>query len=128
MLVTAVLLPIDAAGHDGSRGKPRPIPCADLKVLSLPDTTITLAESLPAGMNHAFTPRSRFTPAPAAPTMLRTSCVASRMAMSIIGITTTDKEDLSRNPGRLLPQHLAGDMTGMINSGSAARPRAAFVD
>ena len=53
MLVTAVLLPIDVAGHDGSRGKPRPIPCADLKVLSLPDTTITLAESLPAGMNPA---------------------------------------------------------------------------
>ena len=56
-IASAILL-ASAAGlsstayADGRHGGSRPMACADLTGVKLPDTTITLAELLPAGVNQ----------------------------------------------------------------------------
>ena len=50
LLVIAVVAPTRAEADDlKHRRQPRQIPCADLANLNLPDTTITLAQEVPAG-------------------------------------------------------------------------------
>src|SRR6266850_627771 len=50
LLVIAAVAPTRAEADDlKHRRQPRQIPCADLANLNLPDTTITLAQEVPAG-------------------------------------------------------------------------------
>src|ERR1700741_2382515 len=52
VLAAVAVSPPQAAAH-GGKPKPKPVACADLTKLRLKDTTIELAQLLPAGANPA---------------------------------------------------------------------------